>query len=348
MAQQSDSQLITQSEVIRNETSKKGNTKARVADMVKNVVESKINNDKIKTTLDTPNDLEVPSTLAVKKAVTNTRQVLLDAATIQWNYSLGNVGFVAIAASRAISISNVTGVMFGILEVRHTVAGTTIALPGDSENVSWNPSLNGTTLLGFFYNGVSYIWTSNVGGAGSSPPADSEVALVWAQFTQSSNGSNGTLNFNNAALPNGATATQRLGGVGSYVQFTIPSNLADGNAIPIEIAAANDSNYAWGSPTHLLAVYYNTSGNLIYYANANSQTPNSLGVAPAAGNIIRLERTATDDITIKLSTNGGTSFTTLSVRTGVLAGQANPYIKALNAVQGAGKMLFTAKGKSLV
>jgi len=47
MPQQTDSQLTTQANVIRNETVKKANTKVRVADMVQNVIDSKINNDKI-------------------------------------------------------------------------------------------------------------------------------------------------------------------------------------------------------------------------------------------------------------------------------------------------------------
>jgi hypothetical protein len=45
MAQQTDVQLTTQSEVIRNEATNKANTKVRVADMIKNLIDSKVNND---------------------------------------------------------------------------------------------------------------------------------------------------------------------------------------------------------------------------------------------------------------------------------------------------------------
>ena len=44
MAQQTDAQLSTQADVIRNEVAKGANTKGRVADMFQNLNDSKINN----------------------------------------------------------------------------------------------------------------------------------------------------------------------------------------------------------------------------------------------------------------------------------------------------------------
>lgn len=67
MAQTTDADLIIEADVIANETTAGANTKTRVATMVKDVVDSKINNDKIDTagTLDTA-ATTVPGKDAVK------------------------------------------------------------------------------------------------------------------------------------------------------------------------------------------------------------------------------------------------------------------------------------------
>lgn len=66
MAQTTDTDLTTEADVIANETVAGANTKTRVATMVKNVIDSKINNDKI----DTANTLDTASrTVAGRDAV---------------------------------------------------------------------------------------------------------------------------------------------------------------------------------------------------------------------------------------------------------------------------------------
>lgn len=66
MAQTTDTDLTTEADVIANETVAGSNTKTRVATMVKNVIDSKINNDKI----DTANTLDTASkTVAGRDAV---------------------------------------------------------------------------------------------------------------------------------------------------------------------------------------------------------------------------------------------------------------------------------------
>lgn len=69
MAQQTDAQLTTQANVIRNEIVTNANTKVRVADMVQNLNDSKINNDKIVQNVASPNSTTIPSTQALVDAI---------------------------------------------------------------------------------------------------------------------------------------------------------------------------------------------------------------------------------------------------------------------------------------
>jgi hypothetical protein len=118
---------------------------------------------------------------------------LTDAATINWVFDC-NPAFVSISASRTLSI---TGPVTGhptelVLAVTHTVAGTTLTLPGDSDHVNWAEGAGQTTLLRGIWTGSAYIWSSNVAGAAVSsgtalstpvltmtPVGDTELAMSW-------------------------------------------------------------------------------------------------------------------------------------------------------------------------
>ena len=71
MSQLTDTQLTTEANVIKDETVEKANTATRVGTMLDNIIDSKINNDKISTdgTLSGDSDTELPSEKAVKTYV---------------------------------------------------------------------------------------------------------------------------------------------------------------------------------------------------------------------------------------------------------------------------------------
>jgi|688.fasta_scaffold397539_2 hypothetical protein len=71
MAQQNDSQLIVSADVIKNETVANANTATRVGDMLNDIIDSKINNDKIDVdgTLTADSDDLVASQKAIKAYV---------------------------------------------------------------------------------------------------------------------------------------------------------------------------------------------------------------------------------------------------------------------------------------
>lgn len=87
-----------------------------------------------------------------------TLQTLTDAATINWEFN-GNPAKVTIASNRILSVNILGGgVNYSTLEVVHTNAGTTLALPGNSSRVSWSTGAGETTLINMYHNGTSFIW----------------------------------------------------------------------------------------------------------------------------------------------------------------------------------------------
>lgn len=71
MPQQNDTQLIVTADVIKNETIPNANTATRVGDMLNDIIDSKINNDKIDVdgTLTANSDAKVASQKAIKTYV---------------------------------------------------------------------------------------------------------------------------------------------------------------------------------------------------------------------------------------------------------------------------------------
>lgn len=175
--------------------------------------------------------------------------------------------------------------------------------------------------------------------------------VAFKQLIQSSDSGSGTLSFNNATLPNGAAISKTLGGVGSYVQTTVPSTVSNADAVALCICARDDFNYSWGGRSTVLLAVYHFSTTLYYARNLSSENGipgTTLGVTVSAGHIIRLLRASTTDISIQRSTDGGANFTTLQTLT-VIDNSVSPYpdIKVINAVQGAGKKLESVYGYAL-
>ena len=147
MPQRTDIELLTRITNIKSLITSDGKIDAtELQSVLTDIVDSKLNNDSYSP--------------GGGGGSTFSLVTLTDAPTIGWAFT-GNPAKVSISASRAISITGVgTGVHYSTLEVIHTVAGTTISLPGDTSDVVWKTGVGQTTLLEMYHNGTSYKWKS--------------------------------------------------------------------------------------------------------------------------------------------------------------------------------------------
>jgi hypothetical protein len=200
--------------------------------------------------------------------------------------------------------------------------------------------MQGGLLNPFFQNGIDI---AGITGLSSSQGVET---LRYALLVQASDLGEGVLSFNNAAAPNGAmVADRRLGGIGSYVEFIVPTTVGNGSGIPLCLTTSDDANYTWstGAGTFLLSCYY-VAGNSYFYTENGSSSGITLSTLPVAGDIIRLEKVSLTQIAIKRS-NGG-SFTTLVTRT-VLTDFPNPFVKAMHVLAPAANRSLTVRGYGL-
>lgn len=132
MAQAADSVLLTAADVIKNETTALANSANRVGTMLDNIIDSKINNDKIaiSTALGT-SDALVPSQKAVKAYVDNfaggslaTVKVSLSSAQI---LALNTTPVTLVAAPGAGKIIQPIAVMFNLVYNTTTYATNILA-----------------------------------------------------------------------------------------------------------------------------------------------------------------------------------------------------------------------------
>jgi len=154
--------------------------------------------------------------------------------------------------------------------------------------------------------------------------------IVWAQLQNATNAGGGDLQ-GNGTNPQGGTATKKLAKVnGNYIQQTVPPTVGDSNAAVIALVATDDANYAWSSAGNVvLATVYQFGGGMNTTTGPTNSSATALG-AVSAGNIMRLEVSG-NDVLVKLSTNGGSSFTTLHTHTGVLSGVTDIFVKGILA-----------------
>lgn len=169
--------------------------------------------------------------------------------------------------------------------------------------------------------------------------SSSEVVAVYSDLVQATDAGSGTLTFNNAALPNGATVTKRFGGIGSYIEWTMPATLSQSSAVVMTLGEADDQNYTWSGTgsNFILAVYH--SGGIVYFATYNgTASPTDTGGTVVAGDMLRIFRIGQNEVTIDKSTDSGANWTLLR-RLVSLRFSKNPFIKVLNAAQAASKRL---------
>lgn len=94
----------------------------------------------------------------------NSLVTLTDASTTTWNYTTGNCAEWAIAGNRTLSITNVTSGVpsFGILKITQGAGGNFIpVLPGNSDDVVWRLDEGEVNVIGFYYDGTDYHWSSS-------------------------------------------------------------------------------------------------------------------------------------------------------------------------------------------
>jgi hypothetical protein len=250
---------------------------------------------------------------------------------LAWDAVASATGYVV---DRATNSGFTTGVALGI----YNSSGT-------SYN---NTGLTASTTYYYRVRAIAAGYTdSNYGTAsGTTQTAGGTVEdIVWEQLTLATNSGAGDLTAT-GGTPAGGTATKKLSKVnGNYVQQTVQSSPLDTATAVLLVCAANDADYRWSNPDNeVLASVYNFGGSLNTTTGPTNSSATGLG-AIADGNIIRLEVSG-DDVLVKKSTNGGSSYTTLHTHTGVLTGITDIFVKGLLATGGGG--VNHAEGLGLV
>lgn len=157
--------------------------------------------------------------------------------------------------------------------------------------------------------------------------------IVWAQLQNATAPGGGDL-VGAGTLPQGGTATKKLSKVnGNYIQHTVPATVGDSNAALIALDSTDNADYRWSaSDNSFLATIFQFGGT----ANTTSGPTNSSATTLAsvsAGHIMRLEISG-DNVLARISTNGGSSFTTLHTWTGVLTGITDIFVVGVVAIAG--------------
>ncbi len=155
--------------------------------------------------------------------------------------------------------------------------------------------------------------------------------IVWDQLSLATTPGSGDLVSIGGGTPGGGTATKKLAKAnGNYVQHTMQSSPLDTQAGVLLLVPADDANYTWSSGSNtIFAGIYQYAGNYNRMSGATNGAATGMGTV-ADGNIMRMEISG-NDLLIKLSTNGGSSFTTLHTYTGVLTGVTDIFIKGILA-----------------
>lgn len=94
----------------------------------------------------------------------NALVTLTDASTTAWNYNSGNCAEWEIEGNQTLDIDNVPSDVpaFGILKITQGEGGNFIpVLPGNSEDVVWRLDEGEVNVIGFYYDGTDYHWSSS-------------------------------------------------------------------------------------------------------------------------------------------------------------------------------------------
>lgn len=175
-------------------------------------------------------------------ALQNVQLTLTDAATVNWNYTQGNVAEVTLGGNRTLSITNMPDPSFGILKViQDNVGGRTLTLPGNTPTgFGYSTGVNQVDILGFYYDGTEFWWSienygtalptlSAPGSFTATTISTTQINLAWSSVASATgyilqraddagfstnlttlvNGSN-VLSFNNTSLTPNTTYYYRV------------------------------------------------------------------------------------------------------------------------------------------
>jgi hypothetical protein len=151
--------------------------------------------------------------------------------------------------------------MVGMLVVKHTVAGTTLTLSGNTDNVVWSTGSGQYTILEFTWTGSEYIWTSRTKSA--------TAALIQlatpAGFTATANGTTIDLLWEDVADESGFLVEVSDTGTGGWT--TLVTNAAGVLSYAHEVGTAGLTKYY-----RVLAIGNGTTHSNSGYATANATT----------------------------------------------------------------------------
>lgn len=262
----------------------------------------------------------VPPISGITQLNTPTSFTATPASTTQinlaWDAVASATGYIV---DRATNNTFTTGLVSGI----YSSSGTSFNATGLTASTTYYFRVRAT--------GAGYVDSNYATSSGTTQSAGGTLeTIVWAQLTNATTPGSGDLLMTGGGA--GGTATKKLAKAnGNYVQHTMQTTPLDTTACVLALAAADDANYAWSSAGNsVLSTTYQYSATFNTTTGPTNSSATSLG-AIADGNIMRMEVSG-NDILIKLSTNGGSSFTTLHTWTGVLTGVTDIFIKGIGAV----------------
>lgn len=111
-----------------------------------------------------PADIAVLDFTRLGNGTANTPVALVDAATVAWDFSDGNVGYFTIGGNRTLSITNIIPNTSGVLYITQDgTGGRTLTFPAGSEFINgWNGVIDNTAnaviAVAFFYDGTNFKW----------------------------------------------------------------------------------------------------------------------------------------------------------------------------------------------
>lgn len=236
---------------------------------------------------------------------------------LAWDAVASATGYVV---DRATNSGFTTGVTLGI----YSSSGTSYNNTGLTASTTYYYRVRATA--------AGFTDSNYATASGTTQTAGGSVEdIVWNQLENATNSGSGDLTAT-GTTPQGGTASKKLSKTnGNYVQMTLPSPLTDSDASVIALCASNDADYRWSvADNENLATVYQYGGTGNTNSGATNSSATGLG-SVSSGDIFRLEVSG-DNILVRKSTNGGSSFTTLHTWTGVLTGITDIFVKGIIAI----------------
>jgi hypothetical protein len=230
----------------------------------------------------------------------NVQQALVDAASLVWDFSVGNCAIVTVAGNRTLNLSNVPTGGAGILMVTQDGTGSrTVALPSNSKTqAGFALSIGAGAIdqLFFYFDGVNYYWSITNNFTGSIPVVSDLLFQTVNNIAYNSDGeywaeATGVSGWGNTGLSNQHLPANTDGWLQFYIADSV-NNLA--------MVAFKVANTLTGYAGFSIALWVNidTSGGLVHPCaldngvNKDITTGDFNMPAIAIGSYVRLKRTS--------------------------------------------------------